>query len=275
MAGWTRPGDDECRVLTQELVNGAAAAAGLPRLARFVEVTGSTNSDLIEAGQAGAPEWSVLVAGEQRAGRGRLGRGWSSPGGQSLSVSVLLRPALPASETTLLSLAAAVSLATACERACGVGVRCKWPNDLMVGDRKLGGILVEGTVRDERVSHVVVGAGVNLTQSPEDFPRALRESAASVVTEGGRPNPQALLGDYLRCLRAMYGEGGAGLRDRVSAAYPERCDTLGRAVRGRTRSGATVVGIATGIGELGELLVRDPATGATTSITFGEVDHLR
>ncbi len=262
-------------MLTQKIVDRAAAAAGLPRLARFVEVTGSTNSDLLEAAGAGAAEWSILVAGEQRAGRGRLGREWSSPGGKSLSVSVLLRPAIPAAETALLSLAAAVSLATACEQACGVGARCKWPNDLMVGDRKLGGILVEGTVRDGRALHVVVGAGVNLTQSTEDFPEALRESATSVATQGGRPNPQALLGDYLTCLRAMYGEGGAGLRERVSRAYPERCNTLGRTVRGRTRSGASVAGIAVGIGELGELLVRDQVTGATTSVTFGDVDHLR
>jgi BirA family biotin operon repressor/biotin-[acetyl-CoA-carboxylase] ligase len=218
--------------LDQESVSAAVLEAGIEVPARFVEVTGSTNADLIGAAEDGAPEWTVLVARDQRSGRGRLGRTWLAPPGSSLLVSVLLRPTIPAPQVGLLSLAAAVAMARAGAHAAGVHVRCKWPNDLVCGDRKVGGILAESVVQGKHTTHVVIGAGVNVTQGRQDFPADLRSTATSVVLEGGRPELEALLRHYLSGLRSLYGTAGEDLWSRLQAPYLELSATIGRGDRG-------------------------------------------
>src|SRR5207248_4251586 len=105
--------------------------------------------------------------------------------------------------------------------------RCKWPNDLLVGDRKLGGILAEGRVQGGRLEHVVVGLGLNLTQGAEDFPPDLRSAATSVLSAGGRADASGLLAAYLRRLRAeVVGSIAPGGREAFLAAYGVRCDTI-------------------------------------------------
>jgi BirA family biotin operon repressor/biotin-[acetyl-CoA-carboxylase] ligase len=254
------------RSLTEHTVDDAVRAAGISAPSRFVEATGSTNSDLLAMAAAGAPAWTVLVAGRQDSGRGRLGRTWVAPGGSSLLVSVLLRPEIPPEHAPMLSLATAVALAEACETVCGIEVRCKWPNDLLAAGRKVGGILPEATFRGGRLEHIVMGTGVNVTQATGDFPQELRASATSVVIEGGRPDLAGLLGEYLARLRVR-------LEDpRTFDSYRERCATVGRMVRASVTSGAVVEGRATGIGHAGELLV-ETADGVRP-VAFGEVVHL-
>jgi BirA family transcriptional regulator, biotin operon repressor / biotin---[acetyl-CoA-carboxylase] ligase len=260
-------------VLTEEMVTRAAAEAGLPPRSRFVPATGSTNEDLAEAAVAGAPEWTALVAAEQRGGRGRLGRTWWSPPGTSMAVSILLRPRIPAHRTPLISLAAAAAMAAACRDDAQVDVLCKWPNDLLAGDRKVGGILGEASVSAGAVDHVVLGCGLNVLQRAEDFPPGFRSFATSLVVEGGRPDPFELLRDYFSGLRSLYGPGGSGLAHRVRSAYLPLCSTIGRAVRAVTVSGSTVQGVARDVGSSGELIVRD-ASGRTHAVGFGEVEHL-
>src|SRR5439155_10858783 len=163
----------QTRVLTEHSVAAAASAAGLPPdTARYVESTGSTNADLMAAADEGAPEWTVLVAGHQTAGRGRLGRVWEEPAASSLLVSILLRPSMPPDEVPLASLAAGLAMAEAVGiTAAGLLARCEWPNDIVTGEgRKLAGVLVESRIEGDRLRHLVVGAGVNLTQSPGDLP---------------------------------------------------------------------------------------------------------
>src|SRR5690349_12342781 len=123
----------EPSLLTEHSVAGAARAAGLPGEAMFVASTGPTNADLVKLAERDAPAWTMIVAGHQEAGRGRLGRGWDAPPGSSLLVSVLLRPAVDPADAPLLTLATALAAADACHRACGVAPDCKWPNDLLVG----------------------------------------------------------------------------------------------------------------------------------------------
>jgi BirA family biotin operon repressor/biotin-[acetyl-CoA-carboxylase] ligase len=252
--------------LTEHTVADAVRAAGISAPSRFVEATGSTNSDLQGMATSGAPEWTVLVAGRQHAGRGRLGRTWVAPPGSSLLVSVLLRPRIAADRTPLLSLVAAVAMAEACEAVCGIEVRCKWPNDLLAGGRKLAGILPEATFGGGRLEHVVVGTGVNVRQSTGDFPEELRASATSVVIEGGRPDMPGLLAEYLGRLRVRLADPG------IVEAYQTRCATLGRTVRAGVTSGATVEGRASGIGPAGELLIDTPS--GPQRVAFGEVVHL-
>jgi BirA family biotin operon repressor/biotin-[acetyl-CoA-carboxylase] ligase len=260
-------------MLSQHIVAEAVRAAGLPVPGRFLPVTGSTNSDVLAMAEHGAPEWTVLVAGRQDEGRGRLGRNWvSTEGGDSLLVSVLLRPEMSASDAPLLSLLAAVAMAEACREACGLEVRCKWPNDLVMGGRKLGGILTEAIVSGGRLEHVVLGTGVNVGQSRPDFPEDLRDAATSVAIEGGRPDVASLLTAYLSDLRRRYVSSGTGLREGVLPDYRAACDTIGRRVQATSTSGRRVEGMATGVGDLGELLVETSA--GMESIGFGEVVHL-
>lgn len=258
-------------MLTQRSVTLAVRSAGIESPARFVPATGSTNSDLLAMAQDGAPEWTVLVTGHQVAGRGRLGRTWVDAEGKSLPVSVLLRPQVSPSEASLLALAAAASMARACRQVAGADVLCKWPNDLVVGGRKLGGVLAETRVQGERVAHVVLGIGVNLTQGPQDFPVELRERATSLSIERARADAAQLLSAYVAALRELY-SGGTGFGHRVLEAYRPLCSTVGRTVHARTLSGGEVVGLASGVGDGGELLVETRL--GLARVAFGEVAHL-
>jgi BirA family biotin operon repressor/biotin-[acetyl-CoA-carboxylase] ligase len=248
-------------LLTQESVVRAAKSAGIDVPARFLPVTGSTNADALALAEEGAPAWTIVVAGHQQQGRGRLGRTWKSKPGASLLVSVLLRPDLAPPDAALLTLAAGACMAMSCSVACGVDVRCKWPNDLMAGQRKLGGILTEAKVEKGRVSHVVVGVGTNVEQAPEDFPPELRGSATSLAIEGGRPDAPALLFEFLFRLKRFADPARPGFRETVLDMYRRVCDTIGRTVRATTTDGREVEGRVTGVGESEE-------------VTFGEIVHL-
>ncbi|HXF58103.1 MAG TPA: biotin--[acetyl-CoA-carboxylase] ligase [Actinomycetota bacterium] len=259
-------------MLTEHSVEEAARGAGVSAPVHFLPVTGSTNADLLRLAAQGAPEWTVVVAGHQEAGRGRLGRSWFSTEGASLLVSVLLRPSLAPEDAPLLTLLGGLAAAEACRAACGVDARCKWPNDLVVRERKLGGVLVEAGVRGGSVQHVVVGLGVNVAQRPDDFPRDLRPLATSVAMEGGRADPVSLLRAFLAELGARYRADGANLRAEVLPAYRAVCATVDREVRALTTSGGTVEGRAVGVGDQGELLVATAA--GVAAVRFGEVAHV-
>jgi BirA family transcriptional regulator, biotin operon repressor / biotin---[acetyl-CoA-carboxylase] ligase len=258
-------------MLTERSVAEAVRAAHIDAPAHFLEVTESTNSDLLTLAEKGAPEWTVVVANQQEAGRGRLGRTWVASPGSSLLCSVLLRPQSGSTDAPLLTLAAGAAMTLACRQACGVEAQCKWPNDVTVDGRKLGGVLVEAKVQDGRVLHAVVGAGVNLKQRHEDFPPEIRETATSVNLEEGRQEPRALLTRYLIELIRL-SDALAGHRQRLLDTYLEVCATLGRRVRATTTTGEEVVGRAVGIGSSGELLVE--TSSGLSRVGFGEIGHL-
>src|SRR5580692_10569135 len=132
---------------------------------RFAEID-STNRYLLDAARAGAPEGAVAVADYQRAGRGRLGRRWEAPPGSNLLVSVLLRPRLAVEELHLCTVAVALAASAACEQGAGVVPDLKWPNDLMVGDRKLGGILAEALPAGTSAADADDGTGRGSTNAP-------------------------------------------------------------------------------------------------------------
>jgi BirA family biotin operon repressor/biotin-[acetyl-CoA-carboxylase] ligase len=259
-------------MLTERLVTEAVRAAGLATPVHFLDVTGSTNTDLLRLAEDGAPGWTVLVANQQEAGRGRLGRSWVSSPGSSLLVSVLLRPKLAPVDAPLISLAAAAGMALACREACGVDASCKWPNDLMVKERKLGGVLVEAKVQESLLHHAVIGIGVNLTQEPEDFPEEFREAATSVAMEGGRPEAAALLTAYLLQLKRLCDTSDPGNRALVLDTYVAICDTIGRFVRAMTTSRVAIAGRAVGIGYFGELMIH--TAKGEEPVRFGEISHL-
>jgi BirA family transcriptional regulator, biotin operon repressor / biotin---[acetyl-CoA-carboxylase] ligase len=273
-------------VLTEHSVADAARSAGFdPALARFVPSTGSTNTDLIELeAVGGVPAWTVLVAGHQTLGRGRLGRAWEAPRGSALLVSVAVPAPSDTSAAPLVSFAAAVAMVDALLEACGVAARCKWPNDVLVRERKIAGILAEARSADGRVRTVVVGAGVNVLQTAEELPLSARMTPTSVAAEGGIPDLGGLLAAYLARLRALAGSRGPDRHatvvgaatvtatEGILEAYRERCSTLGRRVRATIGAGQEVEGIAIAVEPGGELVVRTDQE--TVRVAFGEVVHL-
>jgi BirA family biotin operon repressor/biotin-[acetyl-CoA-carboxylase] ligase len=251
----------------------AVRAAGIEVEPVYLDVTDSTNITLLALAEAGAPAWTVVAAGEQTAGRGRMGRPWFAPAGTSLALSVLLRPSMPAPDVPVLALAAGAAMAEACGAA-GVEVRCKWPNDLVAGGRKLGGILCEAAVQGGRVLHVGVGVGVNLGQRREDFAEDLRGVATSLVLQGtAHPDAAPLVTGFLAALREMVEGPPQTIGPRVVERYRPLCDTIGRLVRATTSSGAMVEGEAVAVSDGGDLMVR--TEHGVERVGFGEVQHLR
>jgi BirA family biotin operon repressor/biotin-[acetyl-CoA-carboxylase] ligase len=152
----------------------------------FSPVTQSTNTDALEAARAGAPHGSVYFADEQLAGRGRGDHSWHSAAGQGLYVSVLLRPPFPAARLPLLSFATGLAAANAIQAATQLSIDLRWPNDLLIGPRKTGGILVEAKTESETVAYAVVGIGINVHQS--EFPTDLSTPATSLDMECRMPS---------------------------------------------------------------------------------------
>jgi len=204
----------------------------------------------------------VAVADHQTAGRGRLGRTWVAPPGASLLLSVLLRPRLPAEQRHLLVAAAGLAMAEAVEATTGVVAGMKWPNDLLVGDRKLCGVLAEAAA-----DALVVGLGVNVEWT--DVPAELTAIATACNLEGGRPvDRRELLDAFL----ARYVTRLADL-DGARREYEARLVTLGRRVR-IEQAQRTLVGIALGMDDAGRLLVTAD-DGETEAVAVGDVVHVR
>ena len=238
---------------------------------RFYDELGSTNTELVEDARVGAPEGLVIVANHQTAGRGRLGRTWSAEPGTALLVSVLLRPPLPISEVPVVLTAAGLAACDAVEAVAGFRPKLKWPNDLVVDDRKLAGLLSESTPGE--VTAVVLGLGVNVSAGA--YPADLPEPATSCEEVAGRPVDRTeLLVAFLTALEARYSTAlVAGGRDRLMAAYRADSATLGRRVRVETPSG-TLDGTAARVAWNGQLIIEDD-NGGQHVVNVGDVKHLR
>jgi BirA family biotin operon repressor/biotin-[acetyl-CoA-carboxylase] ligase len=235
---------------------------------RHLERIDSTNRYVLDEARAGAPEGLVAVADHQTAGRGRVGRSWEATPGSSLLVSVLLRPELPAPRLFLLTLAAGLALADALATASGVAARLKWPNDLVVHDRKLAGLLAEADLDAGTARAVVIGAGCNLTA--DAFPRDLAAQATAVELEAGfAVDRDALLVAFLVALAERLDD-----LDTVLTDARTRSATLGRRVRIELPGDQRLEGVATALADDGALIVRDDS-GHLHTIAVGDVVHLR
>lgn len=227
---------------------------------RWLAEVGSTNREALSLGRAGAPEGTVVVAGFQTAGRGRHGRAWDAAPGSSLLVSVLLRPgpSLPASRLHPAVAVVALAARAACSSVAGFVPDLKWPNDLVVGDAKLAGVLAE-----VEAGAVVVGLGLNVSSLGPWPPGAV--SAEDVA---GRPvDPGALLDAVLAGVSARYGRWAD-----VGSECRRACTTLGRTVRVETAD-ESFTGTAADISDDGHLLV-DIGMRLRT-VTAADVIHLR
>ena len=265
-------------VLDAARLNGALAPwPGLWREVRVVEETGSTNADLLAEAQAGAREGLVLVAEEQTAGRGRMGRRWISPPRRALTFSVLLRPAVPAGLLGWVPLLAGVAVASALEYTAGVDARLKWPNDVLVDGAKIAGILAE-----RWGSAVVVGTGINVLQQRGELPVPTATSLLMAQEVGPVDDADtrerlltAVLDEFARWYRAWLDQprpgdaDGCGLREE----YLRRSGTVGAAVTVMLPGGQSLTGTAAGIDAAGRLEIRTPA--GLVQVSAGDVVHLR
>ena len=249
---------------------------------RWVDRTGSTNADLLVAAQAGAPEGTVLLAEEQTARRGRLGRTWSAPPGSSLLCSILLRPPLAPADAHLATAAVALAARHALAEVADVAAGLKWPNDLVVegdgGTRKLAGVLAQAVLDGDRLDALVVGIGVNVNW-PARLPDELAEIATAADRVAGHEvDRTALLGALLVRLDAELadlatGEGRAALAGRYGAA----CVTVGQDVRVELTD-EHLVGRAVGVSPSGHLVVEvtgDDGDVDRREVAVGDVVHLR
>ena len=214
-------------MLSRDDLLAALAAIPVDAPVRAEEVTGSTNATAIELAEAGSAEWTLVSAAHQTDGRGRLGRTWSDVPDGSLLCSIVLRPALPPSRAGLLSLLAGACMAEAIRDTSGRRVTCKWPNDLMHREDKVGGILLESAVDDDVLCATSwSGSGVNL-QSPADV-----EGAGGI---GERVGMRELLTAFLVRFANTYTTDDASLPERVAARVAPGVghDRPGRAARPR------------------------------------------
>jgi BirA family transcriptional regulator, biotin operon repressor / biotin---[acetyl-CoA-carboxylase] ligase len=236
------------------LESSLAASAFAGKL-HFAPTTGSTNSDALAAARKGAPHGSVFFADEQTAGRGRGDHAWHSASGQGLYLSVLLRLPLPSSRMPLLPLAAGLAAAAAVQSTTRLTVDLRWPNDLLIGPRKTGGILVESQSDRGQVGFAVVGIGINVHQ--QSFATDLASPATSLDLESGRwTDRQELL---LAVLRYLERETDALLDPAAAHRIAARVADASTWVRGRAvevHGPQACSGMTEGLDEHGFLLVR-------------------
>jgi BirA family transcriptional regulator, biotin operon repressor / biotin---[acetyl-CoA-carboxylase] ligase len=274
-----------------------SGSGGQWRSLDVVERTGSTNTDLVGRARAGEPEGAVLLAEHQCAGRGRLSRAWEAPARSCLAVSVLLRPgqvynadgrALPGVDTARwpwLPLLTGMAVVDTLVGVCGLPARLKWPNDVLIppdgvsrpGDDTTGWLKVCGVLAEAVVapvgSAVVVGVGLNVTQTRQELPVptaiSLRLAGAATVDRDtlARAYLRALAGRY-RAWREVEGDPTRGL----AAAYREACATVGREVRVSLPEGE-ITGLVEGVDDDGRLLV--VTGGQVRPLAAGDVVHVR
>jgi BirA family biotin operon repressor/biotin-[acetyl-CoA-carboxylase] ligase len=233
----------------------------------FFSVTQSTNTDALEAARAAAPHGSVFFADEQLAGRGRGAHAWHSAAGEGLYVSVLLRPSIPAVRLPFLALAAGLAAASAIGRTAALTVDIRWPNDLLIGQRKAGGILVEGKIESDEVAFAVVGIGINVHHRV--FPTDLSTPATSLDQASGQiVSRQSLL---IALLQSLAEETLALQSSSAAEAIPQRLQQASSWISGRrvqVHGPQACIGMTAGLDENGFLRVQT-AAGLVTVQTGG------
>ena len=268
-------------------------AGGVWESVAALATVGSTNAELAAAARAGAASGSVLISDHQSAGRGRFDRVWEAPPGTSLAISALLRPtaSVPLARWLWLPLLTGLAVADGLRMACGVDTELKWPNDVLIGGRKVCGILTErvetapGPVEPtshrmvEPTSHrmvesveippaVIIGMGINTTLRADQLPVP---TATSLALAGATVDPGGVAASVLLALDGWYRRWLAG--DDLRADYAERCTSVGREVRVQLSEREAVTGRSTGVDPSGCLLVE--VDGRERAFAAGDVFHLR
>jgi BirA family transcriptional regulator, biotin operon repressor / biotin---[acetyl-CoA-carboxylase] ligase len=218
--------------------------------------TGSTNDVALALAAGGAQEGTLIVAESQTRGRGRRSRKWIAPMGTSILTSLILRPPIKASEAQIMTLTSATAVAQAIRSVTQLPAFIKWPNDVIIGDRKVSGILTEMRTEKDRVKFLVVGAGVTVNISRKRLPDEIKEIATSLSAElGHHVSRIALLQEILRQLEQRYVKVKEHNTESLIAEWRDLLDTVGKQVQ-ITLPRQVIRGDAIGIDETGALLVQ-------------------
>jgi BirA family transcriptional regulator, biotin operon repressor / biotin---[acetyl-CoA-carboxylase] ligase len=264
-AGLVEPSALDVQVVQEGLID---ARFGKPF--HYFHQIGSTNSHARELAEAGAAEGTVVVAESQSQGRGRLGRRWESPAYRNLYLSVILRPTLSPAHAAQITLMAAVALADVVDSYIPGQAAIKWPNDILIGNKKLAGILTEVSCDAEQVHYVILGIGINLNYASDAMPEEIRRRATSLLEITGKPvHRESFLQGLLHGIERCYGEleqaGFTALARRWQSYFAWRS----RRVRVELLDQCTI-GTAKGIDRDGALVLVDDH-GVEQRILAGDV----
>ncbi|MBW1710863.1 MAG: biotin--[acetyl-CoA-carboxylase] ligase [Deltaproteobacteria bacterium] len=243
-------------------------------LVEIRERISSTNIRAKKMALAGAGEGTLVVAESQTAGRGRLGRIWHSPPGLNIYFSLILKPEIPPPRIPLLTLTAGLAGSSAIGSLIGQAPSVKWPNDLLLQNRKIAGILAEMDIKDSRVSFVILGIGINVNLAEQDLPPDLRNQAGSLLISTGKTWDRteilaSLLGELERYYRLLC----QGRYDEILGQYRQVCQTLKTRVR-FVQQETVIEGTAIDVGQSGELIVERAGDGEILYLNAGEVSSL-
>ncbi|MGK9249960.1 biotin--[acetyl-CoA-carboxylase] ligase [Paenibacillus humicus] len=192
-------------LLTEESIAAHLQTREFGRRLLLMDKVDSTQNIAAQLAEQGTEEGTLVLAEQQLSGRGRMGRGWVSPYGKGLWMSLVLRPPLPVSSAPQLTLLTAVALCRALRLQTGLDIGIKWPNDLLHEGKKLSGILLESAAEDERIRHIVAGVGISVNLAEGDYPDELLERAASLRIAAGRTFDRALIaGAFLNEWESLY-----------------------------------------------------------------------
>jgi BirA family biotin operon repressor/biotin-[acetyl-CoA-carboxylase] ligase len=233
-------------------------------------VVESTNSFAMELADKGASHGTVVIADSQTKGRGRRGRTWISPSGGNIYMSVILTPPMELKEATLLTIMAGVACCGALRNTTGLPVEIKWPNDLMVSHRKLGGILTEIKSGAGGMLYAVMGIGINVNAKLEDFPPEVRTIATSIRNEKGKTEPRTfLMAEILNGLDRWYRVFAQEGKNTLLNEWRRLTSMMGKPVQ-VTLGEEIINGLAHDIDDEGRLIVRVPS-GALRRISSGDL----
>jgi len=258
------------RLYPEEILDGLGTAF-VGRQVFYRETVLSTNDLAKELARGGVPEGTLVVAEEQSGGRGRMGRAWHSPAGAGLWFSLVLFPPVNPSDASQLTMLTAVAATRAVRSAADVPAVIKWPNDLLVKNKKVVGILTELSAEMDRVNYLVVGVGINVNQEEADFPEEIRRTATSLKIETGRrlcrlKLLRAVLVEFERWYSFWLKEGFAP----VLAAWKELSVTVKNCPVRAVHLNDTWDGLVEDVDESGALLLRLP-DGRLQRLVAGEV----
>lgn len=236
---------------------------------RYDQVIDSTNHKAKRMAEDGAPHGTLVIADEQSQGKGRRGRAWSTPSGTAIAMTIIIRPKLRPEKASMLTLVMGMAVARAIRELLGLDAKIKWPNDVVIGGKKVCGILTEMSTEMNMIHYLVIGTGINANM--EEFPQELRETATSLRLEmGEKVNRGQIIAYCMKYFEEYYArfmetEDFSGLQ----AEYHDVLVNYGRQVR-VLAPGNEFSGISRGIDERGELLV-EKEDGTIEAVYAGEV----
>jgi len=256
--------------ITEESLRGTSTSI-IGSEIEILDIAASTNDIARERAENGCREGLIVLAGSQTSGKGRAGRSFVSPPG-GLYMSVVLRPKVPPGQASALPLMAGLAVSKSISSSLMVPSRLKWPNDVLIDGRKVCGILVESSIKGEKLEYAIIGIGVNANMTLKDLPPELSDIAGTLMdTSGAIVDIEELLRDLVCFLEILYKRFLEGDIAGILDDWTERSETIGREVKVNALDG-WIEGKALGVDQSGALLLS--VEGSLRRIDMGDVVHL-